>query len=87
MAAHRNRLIENTLENNGTEQGTAGIRIRGETNGLVFERNTIRDTREGGGRTQTVGIVIEPQVGELTLSNNTIEADVPVDDRRKPDSE
>ncbi len=62
----------------------AGIRIRGETNALVFERNTIRDTREGGLKTQTVGILIEPQVGELTLIDNTIEADLPIDDRRRP---
>ncbi len=87
MAAHRNRLIENVIENNGSAQPSAGIRIRGETNALVFERNTIRDTREGGLRTQTVGILIEPQVGEVTLIDNTIEADLPIDDRRRPDSQ
>jgi hypothetical protein len=87
MAAHRNRLIENVIENNGSAQPSAGIRIRGETNALVFERNTIRDTREGGLMTQTVGILIEPQVGEVTLIDNTIEADLPIDDRRRPDSE
>ncbi len=39
MAPHRNRLEENTIENNGG----AEIRIRGEVNDLVFVKNTIRD--------------------------------------------
>jgi hypothetical protein len=87
MAAHRNRLIENLIENNGSAEQAAGIRIRGETNALVFERNTIRDTRQGGLMTQTTGILIEPQVGEVTLIENTIEATLPIDDRRRPDSD
>ena len=83
MAAHRNRLIANTIEDNGTAVKAAGIRIRGETQGLVFERNTIRDTRDQGERRQRVGILIEPQVGQLTLVDNTIDAEVPIEDRRK----
>ena len=82
MAAHRNRLAENVIENNGTAEPSPGIRIRGTTNGLVFEKNTIRDTKAPGSRTQTVGILIEPQVGEVTLHDNVIEADVAIEDRR-----
>jgi polygalacturonase len=82
MAAHRNRLVANTIEDNGAVEEAAGIRIRGETDGLVFERNTIRDTRIAAKRRQTVGILIEDQAGEVTLLDNTISADVPVDDRR-----
>jgi len=85
MAAHRNRLVENLIENNGTVAASPGIRIRGETNGLVFEKNTIRDTRDRGSRTQKVGILVEPQAGQLTLRDNTIEADVPIEDQR-PDA-
>jgi polygalacturonase len=85
MAAHRNRLVENLIENNGTVVASPGIRIRGETNGLVFEKNTIRDTRDRGSRTQTVGILVEPQAGQLTLRDNTIEADIPIEDQR-PDA-
>lgn len=84
MAAHRNRLVENTIENNGTREKSAGIRIRGQTNGLVFEKNVIRDTRDKHLRTQTVGILVEETAGRPTLKGNTIEADVPIDDRRPP---
>jgi nitrous oxidase accessory protein NosD len=82
MAAHRNRVVENLIENNGAAEKSPGIRIRGATNALVFERNTIRDTRAPGRRTQTVGILVESQVGDLTLRDNAIEADVPMQDRR-----
>lgn len=82
MAAHRNRLVENTIENNGAAAPSPGIRIRGATNDLVLEGNTIRDTRDPSHRTQTVGILIEPQVGPLTLRDNTIEAAVAIEDGR-----
>jgi len=83
MAAHRNRLEENVIEDNGTKAGAAAVRIRGRTNGLVFRRNTIRDTRDKGSQTQTVGFLIEETVGDITIEENTIEADTPLDDRRK----
>jgi polygalacturonase len=82
MAAHRNRIEENIIENNGTGGEAAGIRIRGYTNDLVFRDNTIRDTREKGTRTQTVGIRIEEQVGKIVLEKNKIEAKTRIDDRR-----
>ncbi len=82
MAAHRNRLEENLIENNGVKSPAAGIRIRGETNGLVFKNNIIRDTRPESSRTQTVGILIEEKVGEVVLQQNTIEAETRIDDRR-----
>lgn len=82
MAAHRNVLRENVIENNGAEESGAGIRIRGETNGLVFEKNTIRDTRAAGERTQSVGVRIEPRVGQVTLKDNQIDAELPIDDQR-----
>jgi hypothetical protein len=88
MAAHRNRLEENVIEDNGAKgpgyprSGSAAIRIRGETNGLVFKGNVIRDTRPEGSQTQTVGFLIEERVGEVTLEGNTIAAKTPIDDRR-----
>ena len=82
MAAHRNRLEENVIENNGVGGEVAGIRIRGQTNDLVFINNVIRDTRPTESQTQTVGIRIEEQVGWVSLDGNTIEAKVKVDDRR-----
>jgi len=83
MAAHRNRLEDNVIEDNGAGGEAAGIRIRGETNDLVFKNNTIRDTRAEASQTQTVGIRIEEKAGALALDGNTIEAKTKIEDRRK----
>ncbi|MGA2499205.1 MAG: right-handed parallel beta-helix repeat-containing protein [Tepidisphaeraceae bacterium] len=45
MAAHRNRLEENTIENNGQAGEVAGIRIMGQTNDLVLRNNIFCDAR------------------------------------------
>ena len=82
MAAHRNRIEENIIENNGTGGEAAGIRVRGHTNGLVFKNNVIRDTRADSSQTQTVGIRIEEQAGQIVLEGNQIEAKNQIDDRR-----
>jgi hypothetical protein len=83
MAAHRNRIEDSIIENNGTGGQAAGIRIRGQTNELVFKNNVIRDTRTNSSQTQTVGIRIEENVGKITLQDNKIEAKKLIDDRRK----
>ena len=82
MAAHRNHIEDNIIEDNGAGGEAAGIRIRGHTNELVFKNNTIRDTRPKGSQTQTVGILIEEQVGKIILEDNKIEAKTRLDDRR-----
>ncbi|MDP6442735.1 MAG: right-handed parallel beta-helix repeat-containing protein [Pirellulaceae bacterium] len=82
MAAHRNQLKHNVIEDNGANGAAAGIRIRGETDGLVFEGNKIRDTRQGDKRTQTVGVLIEQPVRDVTLRDNKIDAVKRVDDKR-----
>ncbi|MBN2270979.1 MAG: right-handed parallel beta-helix repeat-containing protein [Sedimentisphaerales bacterium] len=82
MAAHRNRLEDNVIENNGAAGGAAGVRIRGQTNDLVFKNNTIRDTRPKDSQTQTIGIQMEETVGEVVLDGNTIEATTAIDDKR-----
>ncbi len=82
MAAHRNRIEENIIENNGTDGQAAGIRIRGQTNNLVFKNNIIQDTREDKLQRQTVGIRIEEQVGQITLEGNKIKAKTKVEDKR-----
>jgi len=78
MAPHRNRLEENTIENNGG----AEIRIRGEVNDLTFVRNTIRDTRQGGGDSPDAGILIEERVGNVNLQDNVIQTKVQIEDKR-----
>ncbi len=87
MAAHRNRLEQNIIENNGQGEEAAGIRIRGATNDLILKDNIIRDTRQGESQKQTVGIQIEEQVGRITLSGNKIQAKRLIDDKRVPKSE
>ncbi|MFZ2146375.1 MAG: right-handed parallel beta-helix repeat-containing protein [Sedimentisphaerales bacterium] len=84
MAAHRNHLEENIIENNGTGEEAAGICIRGQTNNLVFKNNIIRDTRPDESQRQTVGISIEEQVGQVILEGNQIKAKTAIDDRRAP---
>jgi parallel beta-helix repeat protein len=86
MAPHRNCLEENVIENNGVDGKAAGIRIRGQTNDLIFRNNVIRDTRPAESQTQTVGIRIEEHVGPVTLEGNTIEAKVKIEDRRAASS-
>lgn len=83
MAAHRNHLQDSVIENNGTAGQAAGIRIRGKTNNLVFKNNVIRDTRTGDSQTQTVGILIEENVGHVILEGNRIDAKTEIDDRRE----
>jgi parallel beta-helix repeat protein len=82
MAAHRNRLEGNVIENNGVGRQAAGIHIRGYTNGLVFKNNVIRDARQDDAQKQTVGIRIEKHVGQVTLEGNTVTAKTTIDDQR-----
>src|SRR5262249_35560931 len=83
MAGHRNRLEKNLIENNGGKRAAAGIRVRGETRGLIFKDNTIRDTRPDSERKQKVGICLEEKVGDVTLGGNIIEAATSIEDKRK----
>lgn len=83
MAPHRNRLEANVIEDNGREPGTAAIRVRGEPSGLIFEGNVIRDSRTGAEQTQTVGILVEPEVGPIQIGSNAIEAGTVLEDRRE----
>ena len=82
MAAHRNRLVANTIEDNGQQPGTAGIRVRGATEDLHFENNIVRDTRDAAHRTQTTGVLIEAEAGAVSLDANQLEASEPVIDQR-----
>jgi len=83
MAGHRNRLENNLIENNGLRGEVAGIRIRGQTRGVVLKNNVIRDTRPLADRHQVIGIHIEQNVGPVTIEDNSIEATIPIRDQRK----
>jgi hypothetical protein len=83
MAADRNRLEGNTIENNGGPgQVAAGIRIRGVTADNVFVANVIRDTRPEADRGQTIGVAIESAAGPHVFDRNRIEAAEPIRDER-----
>ena len=66
---NRNLLEENTLLNNGDEDGVA-IDITGQTRDIRIIGNEIRETRAPARR---VGIRIGKQVGSVELQHNTIE--------------
>jgi len=82
MAAHRNTLEGNVIENNGRKGEVAGVRVQGQTRGLVFRNNTIRDTRVGAERRQTTGVRVEKEAGDVTLDGNAIDAASKVKDER-----
>jgi parallel beta-helix repeat protein len=83
MAADRNRVEGNTIEDNGSPgQAAAGIRIRGVTADNEFVDNVIRDTRPEADRGQTIGLAIEPAAGRNAVERNRIEAAEPIRDER-----
>ena len=82
MAGHRNRVEDNVIENNGVAKEAAGIRVRGETEDLVFKNNIIRESRSGTAAKQTIGIQLEEKVGAVTLEGNQVEAAKAIDDKR-----
>jgi parallel beta-helix repeat protein len=83
MAGHRNRIEDNLIENNGVKRPSAGIRVRGDTQDLVFQGNTIRDTRPAAEQGQKVGIRLDERVGTVTAEGNRIDAVTPWEDGRK----
>ena len=84
MSGHRNRLVDNLIENNGGKEkkGGAGIVIEGETEGVVIQGNVIRDTRRDGDSTQRTAIRLGQKVGEVTIEKNDIVADIETEDLR-----
>ena len=83
MAGHRNRLEENRIEDNGAKVGGAGIFVGGETTDVVILGNVIRDTREGGARTQRVAIRLGEKAGKVAIDKNQIVAEKEIDDQRR----
>jgi hypothetical protein len=65
--------ILNRLPHPEEELTGCGVDIKGITHGLVFENNTIRETRAGDGCRQRIGVRIHPGVSDVRMENNTIE--------------
>ena len=76
MAAHNIVFEENTVRDN---VGT-GLFVDGATEGTVIRDNVIDDSGSG---TQTTGIRLGTNVGNIEIKNNTINAAVRVLDERK----
>jgi hypothetical protein len=85
--AHRNVFRENVIENNGQDPAgmpdfvrtlpakelvSVGASILGITQGVVFERNVIRETRAPGKAFQRSAFYVGPGVSGLTLRDNQI---------------
>jgi hypothetical protein len=68
-AGSRNTLRGNTIEDNVG----SGIHILGHTTDLLFEDNTIRDTRTGDARTQRIGIWVGENAARVRAVGNKIE--------------
>jgi hypothetical protein len=68
-AGSRNTFRQQVIEDNGG----CGVYIQGHTTDLLFEDNTIRDTRSGAARTQQVGIWAGEHAARIRAAGNRIE--------------
>ncbi len=68
-AGSRNRFERNVVEDNTG----CGVRVEGHTTDLLFEDNTIRDTRSGADRTQRVGVSAGEYAARVRAVHNRIE--------------
>jgi hypothetical protein len=68
-AGSRNTFRQNTIEDNQE----CGVYIEGHTTDLLFEQNTIRDTRSGDARTQRIGIWAGENAVRVRAVGNLIE--------------
>ncbi len=68
-AGSRNTFRDNVVEDNVG----SGIHVEGHTTDLLFEENTIRDTRSGDPRTQRIGIYAGDHTARIRALRNRIE--------------
>jgi len=69
-AGHRNRFINNIIENNGMKGEASGFRIGGETHDITITDNIIRSTGKGK---QTSAVWIGKKASEVKVENNKME--------------
>jgi hypothetical protein len=69
FAPHRTLVVENQIENSGTDTGIA-IDVQGEVDRVTFERNELRETRSPAERT---AIKLGPKTGRIDLVANHLE--------------
>jgi nitrous oxidase accessory protein NosD len=64
---HRNKFVNNTIENNGTVKGGYGFVIKGNAEDVLLKDNVIRDTKSG---TQKAAIFISKDAPPIKQENN-----------------
>jgi polygalacturonase len=68
-SGHRNTFINNTIENNGIREESAGFYIGGETHDITITNNIIRSTGKGN---QKTAIFVGEKSSRITESDNKI---------------
>jgi len=76
-AGSRNTFQQNVIEDNGD----CGVFVAGQTTDLLFEANTIRDTRAANARTQRIGICVGEQAARVRAVRNRVANHVEADYR------
>jgi len=70
QGAHRNRVLNNTIQDNGNEKEGYGIKISGETHDLLIRDNIIGDTRPAREKRQCIGVYVGVKSRDVTLEGN-----------------
>lgn len=68
-SGHRNKFINNVIENNGVARESSGFYIDGETRDITITGNTIRSTGKGN---QSTAVLVGKKSSKPTVSGNTI---------------
>lgn len=80
FAAHRNRIEGNRIVDSGGDKGL-GIDVNGDTEGVILNKNELRETRGPGSR---IGILIGANTRDIRYEGNQIEGfAIPISDLRK----
>jgi hypothetical protein len=69
FTGNRNRIVGNTLVNNGAENGAA-IEVKGGTRDITLEKNQITDSR---GQSHRVAILLGPETQNVVADGNAIQ--------------
>jgi len=71
LSGHRNVFRGNTIADNGGKDSGYGVYVEAPAHDLVFENNTIEETRGGAEATQRWGIWISKGAGPVKSEGNT----------------
>ncbi|HUU26331.1 MAG TPA: right-handed parallel beta-helix repeat-containing protein [archaeon] len=72
VSGHRNVFRENVIQDNGDDERGYGVYVEPHARDMVFESNTIADTRSDSERTQRYGVYLADGSGPVEMKNNTM---------------